>query len=137
MNKNINQLDESLEATENLRGLVHGLPDDQVSLQWRSELNEKILAMAAKPRRSWLSLAWRPVSALAVAGAVAFVFMSKSPSPTPSATVASNSEFTNEIFNAHETSIAYREIGVTMPHSQSQPLLNLVDRSEEVDLGAL
>jgi hypothetical protein len=133
----MNSLDEGLKKTENLRGLVHGLPEDQVSLQWRSELNEKIFAMAAKPRRSLVSILWKPVSGLAAMGAVAFVMFANAPQVSKPSSNSSHSEFTAAIIDAHEASYAYREIGVTMPHGEGQPLINLVDRSEEVDLGAL
>lgn len=136
MNKNTNNLDEALQQTENLRGLVHGLPEDQVSLQWRSALNEQILAMAAKPKKTLWSLFWKPASGLALAGALTAVVIMQRPAPV-APNLTANSEFASAIFEAHEASYAYREIGVTMPQSQSDPLMNLVDRSEEVDLGAL
>jgi len=139
MNEPIKMVDEKLAQTDNLRALVGGLPEDSVNLQWRSELNEKILAMAAKPKRNPLAWMWRLSGGVAVAGALAIAFVANRPASVsdvdPSLTHAS--VLSEAILNAHDTSYAYREMGVTMPESNGQPLVNLVDRTEEIDLGTL
>lgn len=138
MNEPMNNVDEKLTRTESMRSLVHGLPEDSVSLRWRSELNEQILAMAAQPKRNRLALLWRASAGVAVAGALAFAFIANRPVGTPGVYVPSSTpDVTAAILDAHEASYAYREMGVTRPESNGQSLVNLVDGTEEIDLGAL
>jgi hypothetical protein len=139
MKESMKMVDEKLAQTDDLRALVHGLPEDSVNLQWRSELNEKILAMAAKPKRNPFALLWRLSSGVAVAGALAIAFVANQPAKATHVAVnASKASILSEaILDAHETSYAYREMGVTMPESNGQPLINLVDNTEELDLGTL
>ena len=137
MSKKNYNLDEGLERTDSLRGLLGGLPEESVNLQWRSELNEKILAMAEKPRNrfAWL---WKPSVGLAAVGALVFgvVMLSSKPVANPEVSNPA-SQLSAAMLSEHESSYAYREMGVAIPQSQSQSLINLVDRAEEVDLGGL
>lgn len=51
--------------------VVKELPEEQVSLVWRSELNQKIAAMAGKRRRAMLlSWMWKPAVGMAVCTAL-------------------------------------------------------------------
>jgi hypothetical protein len=138
MNNNLNNLDEKLERSESVHGLVQGLPEETVSLQWRSELNERILATAAQPRRSWLAWAWRPAVGLALTASVAGVIMFR-PQPAMDTVEENNrgGEVASVILNAHETSYAYREMGTAMPSGNAVSLANLAERPDDVDLGTL
>lgn len=71
--------DNLLESTGQLqvRELVSNLPDDSLSLAWRSSLNEKLLVTAQKSRRRQMLTTWimKPAFGLALAGAFAAVIM--------------------------------------------------------------
>lgn len=137
MNNNLNNLDEKLERTETVRALVQGLPEETVSLQWRSELNERILATAAKPQRSWLAWAWRPAVGLALTASLAAAVMFRPQPAVDNGVESKGGEVASVILNAHETSYAYREMGAAMPSGNSVSLANLAERPEDVDLGTL
>ncbi len=136
MNGNMNNLDEKLERTEGLRGLVHSLPEETVSLKWRSELNERLLMDAAKPKRSWFAWMWRPAAGLAVAGAVTAVVFMNAPKPVLEAKPTEGTEVASKLFHAHETAVAYRTFGTPAPISEGHAS-EAINSYEEADLGAL
>jgi hypothetical protein len=73
---------------EAMRAFVKSLPDDTLSLSWRSSLNEKLVQEAAARRRR-TRLAWylRPALGLGLACTLAVLVMFRSPhhaAPTPS-----------------------------------------------------
>jgi hypothetical protein len=79
----MDKLDQSLghSGQEAMRSLVRALPEEEVSLRWRSELNERIRREAgtAPARRSFALWAWKPAVALALAGSFAVVALLRSP----------------------------------------------------------
>ncbi|HVL39712.1 MAG TPA: hypothetical protein VM328_10020 [Fimbriimonadaceae bacterium] len=66
------RLDQALEAQAN--PMLQALPEDTVSLSWRSALNERLLEQSRPVRSPMLGL-WRPVLGLGLAGALAFAFL--------------------------------------------------------------
>lgn len=77
------------EAQVAMRDVVRALPEDSVSMAWRSALNERLLAEAVTPKRrfAWLNFSWRPAVGLALAGALAgiIIFRPNSAAPATSA----------------------------------------------------
>ena len=62
------------ESLETMGNLVKSLPEDSLSLAWRSELNEQLREMAPKVRRlAWLWQFGRPAVGLCLAGCLALV----------------------------------------------------------------
>ena len=95
MEQHRNDWDERLEGPEqqSVRNLVATLPDEEPSMAWRSQLNERLRALPAQARRKWWELAWKPTVGLALAGGLAvLVFVKPTPAPTlestPSVSVA-------------------------------------------------
>ena len=70
----VEKLDSALAGSEFVSQTVRELPEDSVSLAWRSQLNERLFAEAGAKhhvaRRSWV---WRPALGLGLAGALARV----------------------------------------------------------------
>ncbi|MFZ4507493.1 MAG: hypothetical protein ACOYON_07330 [Fimbriimonas sp.] len=78
MNKKTEHMDEALGGTgqQSVRSWVQSIPEDVPSMAWRSELNEKLLAMATQnAKKSWQSLVWRPALGLVMAGALAAILL--------------------------------------------------------------
>ena len=80
MNSNrIDAMDEKLSSPAHLavRAAVHSLPDEEPSLAWRSQLNEKIFAAAhvQKRRRRLINWTLRPAIGLGFAGLLAVMVM--------------------------------------------------------------
>jgi hypothetical protein len=68
------QLDERLNSQAAIRDAVKSLPEEFVSLQWRSDLNERLRTCAPERRRqSWFFHAWKPALGLMAAGCLAMV----------------------------------------------------------------
>lgn len=97
------RLDAELNRSEFLADAVKSLPEDTLSLAWRSELNERLFAEAAAGRRSSRRLwVWRPALGLALAGALALAIYlpganeANRPSPT-----LGRSSVESQMANAH------------------------------------
>lgn len=59
-----------------IKSLVAAIPDEEVSLAWRSSLNQKLmLEVAKKQRRRHMFWIASPIAGLSVAAALAFVVM--------------------------------------------------------------
>jgi hypothetical protein len=79
------------EAQQAIRQTVRALPEETVSLAWRSALNERVLQEAQLSKRRQ-RLAWllRPAVGLAMAGAMAFVVVMRTPETKPISIVRAN-----------------------------------------------
>lgn len=74
-----------------VREAVRSMPDDSLSLSWRSALNEKLLAESEKKvKRRRFQLVWRPAFGLAVAGALATMWIIRPDSAMPGISSPSN-----------------------------------------------
>ena len=63
-----------------MRRLVQSMSEETLSLSWRSQLNETLLArVAARQRRRRFTWFVSPALGLGVAGALAFVWMARTP----------------------------------------------------------
>lgn len=124
--ENLNEIDERLNsaAQHAMRAVVGGLPEDSLSMAWRSTLNERILAEAAtRQKRSRMTWFLRPALGLGLAGALAVAVFFHGPSSAPQshrtegavARVATPSDgsLEAELVNTHrQTSLAYDVAGV-------------------------
>lgn len=115
MEQHRNDWDEQLEGPEQqgIRNLVATLPDDEPSMAWRSQLNDRLRALPSQARRKWWELAWKPTVGLALAGSLAvLVFVKPSSAPTlestPSVSVA------DAMIAAHREAVVRHELG-TIP----------------------
>lgn len=67
-----------------IANIVRDLPEDTVSMAWRSALNEKLAPMAAKQERArritWI---WKPSLGLALAATLAVVMVMRIPDNRP------------------------------------------------------
>jgi len=101
------KVDALLQETEHLQEVVRALPEDGLSLSWRSELNEKLLASQPVRRRGpWF--AWKPVAGLVCAAALAMMFIMPR-SPEPGAATPSGS-FEAKLLVEHAQSSRSREL---------------------------
>jgi hypothetical protein len=111
MERNHHDLDEKLHLHEQMAmgKLVGSLPDEEPSLAWRSQLNDKLRAMPARAKRTMWQVIWKPTAGLALAGAlaVAVILLPQTPEverPVPGAAVA------DAMFAAHRETVAHHEL---------------------------
>ena len=97
--------DEKLEseAQRQVARLVQELPQHEVNLSWRSNLNDKI-RLLEKPKRQLWQAFWMPVSGLAVAGALAMLMVNR-PSSIAEPTLEQS------IVSAHDQVVAAHAMG--------------------------
>lgn len=74
------RLDQALDATTSARQLLKGLPEEAPSLAWRSQLNEKLLDLGAKPKPK--RLGWRLPSLAAGVAACSLALFAYLQAPT-------------------------------------------------------
>lgn len=92
---NYDPMDEKLEGASQqaIRSVVKGLPEDTLSMAWRSSLNEKILAEAAvKPKRRSVSWFLRPALGLGLACTLAVVVLFRGHGVSPSSSLPADTE---------------------------------------------
>lgn len=70
------------DAQRAVRNAVRGLPEESLSLSWRSSLNEKLLQVRPIPKwRIRLAATWKPVAGLALAGCLAMMITLRTTEP--------------------------------------------------------
>jgi len=93
-----------------MREVVRALPDETVSLAWRSALNEEILRMAPPIRRrdrfAWLM---RPALGLACAGALAVAMLMHNPIASRTVQPA-NSGLEAALLDAHDQATGFADV---------------------------
>ena len=71
---NDNRQSNSVETPDAIREAVKALPEDSLSLAWRSDLNERLRAMGPQVRRrAWFWHFGRPALGLSLAGCLALM----------------------------------------------------------------
>jgi hypothetical protein len=137
-----NQFDDSKLQSEGqmmVKNLVSSLPEDQLSMAWRSSLNEQLLKTAAKTRRrQYLGWIARPAFGLAFAGALAAVVMIRT-APVPASHVRSSGRLEAALVQEHQQNLLMSDVaGVGMMPSESRPTENAASEDwSEVDLESL
>lgn len=76
LNRDAKAIDDALSGQQALRSLVKGLPEDSLSMAWRSALNERLVQEAAvRKRRARIGLFLRPALGLGLACTLAVLVM--------------------------------------------------------------
>jgi hypothetical protein len=109
-------------AQDQMRELVSSLPEDSLSLSWRSELNEKLLASAQKSKQSKrISWVLRPTLGLAAAGALALVVVIRS-GPTATTPMAQRSGLEAALVRDHRQTVELTDVvGAGLNPLESHP----------------
>ncbi len=135
------ELDQALESSvhQQLKEAVRSMPEDTLSMSWRSELNQKLMVkIEAKQKKRRFAWILSPALGLGLAGALAVVVMTKSPI-TPSVNSFTNVPHIEEsLVASHQDALRYSDItGVGLsPEEVISQRSNSVDLNE-VDLGSL
>jgi hypothetical protein len=109
-------LDQRLQSPAQLavRDAVQALPEDSLSMSWRSGLNERLIAVAEQRRRKqrfWLF--FRPTAGLVAAcGLVAVLFIQQAPTQAP-ASKAPRSEIGTALVSFHQDAVRSVDIAGT------------------------
>jgi hypothetical protein len=136
----MNEKNQDLNSPEQLaiREVVKALPDETLSLAWRSELNTKIHAAIVRRKKldlfGWI---WKPAAGIAVASAFAVMFLAKAPLVAPVA--RSSGDLERALVNAHiETSVSWdvAEGGVTAGEAKENAGVPVPNEWEQEDVGA-
>ena len=62
------------DSQQAVRNAVRALPNDSLSLSWRSSLNEKLMQIRPVPKwKARLAVTWKPIAGLALAGCLAMM----------------------------------------------------------------
>ena len=107
------ELDRLLESESGtfVRNAVRSMPDDSVSMAWRSELNEKlsshIRTQERKRRFAWIV---SPALGLGLAGALAFAVLFKSPAISETRPTAKQSKLEESLVASFEDNLRYSDI---------------------------
>ncbi|HEY3782464.1 MAG TPA: hypothetical protein VGL56_15385 [Fimbriimonadaceae bacterium] len=116
--ENNNPEDEKLSAmldskqSQAMRNLMQSMPEETVSLQWRSALNERLLSLApTKKKLSAAMVGLRALVGVALASAVCLVVFVKSDSGKKAAiSVVDPSTFASALISEHRQSVVSSEI---------------------------
>jgi len=107
------ELDERLAsaAQTEMRKVVKALPEDGLSLAWRSSLNERLMKTAVRQRRKQI-LGWivKPAFGLAVAGALSVVLFTRQLAPQSSSFTSTSGGIEASIVSAHREETSYVDI---------------------------
>lgn len=99
---------------QRIASLVHSLPDEELSLSWRSQLNVKLIAsLEAKQRKKKTLKFFTWGTSLSCGTAIlAVVFMMPSKTPSIVAPVANNDShgFASELVQAHQESVVLASV---------------------------
>ncbi len=137
------ELERRLESQDAMRQLVRELPEESVSLAWRSQLNEKLLAEAAKPARrpSRMRGLLRPAFGLAAALVLgALVLWQPKESQTVLVRQAAPADLEAALLSAHRRDSSLRDVagyGLSVQEASSEYRAQGVDPSFEIDLSPL
>lgn len=132
MKRNENELEELLKDAR-MPTLLGQLPEDEPSLAWRSELNQKLTALQRAPKAPWWAT-WRPIAGLALAGALALTMFFGAPKPE---TVQSQAALDEVLIAAHRESVARQEIGAAPVSALQSDTGNQPALFDEVDVTTL
>ena len=128
------------DGQQQVRQLVSGLPEDTLSMAWRSSLNEKLMQNAKQNRRRQL-LTWtlRPALGLGLAGIFAFVVMFRASTVSEPAPVHKTNQLEAALVHDHEQNLLMSDVaGVGLNPIESRPTQSTEsDAWSEVDFESL
>lgn len=107
------ELDRLLESESGIqiRNAVHDMPDEAVSMAWRSDLNEKLgMHISKEQRRRRFAWIVSPALGLGLAGALAFAVFFKTPTITESRQTAQQSKLEESLVASYEDNLRYSDI---------------------------
>ena len=106
------RVDELLEARgqQFVREVVRSLPEDTASMQWRSELNQKLKRLGRRP--IFWAAGWRAMVGLACAGAFAVVLMIRIPTSPPKASAADEQAVFSTMVAEHRNSVQASDVAM-------------------------
>lgn len=140
---NEQELDRMLESDGGLqiRQAVQSMPEDHVSMAWRSQLNERLTAVVAvKQRKRRFAWILSPALGLGMAGALAVMMMAKSPDQLESPVVSTNAKLEESLVASHRDILQYSDItgvGLNTDEVVSKRSSNASYSYDEVDFGSL
>jgi hypothetical protein len=129
------------EAQLQIRQAVRAMPEDTVSMAWRSELNQRVVAgIQAKQKKRRFAWILSPALGLGVAGALAVVLMTKTPTVVnlPSASKAPALE--ESLVATHQDALRYTDVtgvGLNPDEIVTKRSAPAVYDFDEVALGSL
>jgi hypothetical protein len=99
-------------AQSAMREVVQALPEESLSMAWRSGLNERLIAEGARHQRRrrffWML---RPAAGLAMAGALAAVFMIRTSSvPDVTPNTGGSDSFEAALLSAHNEASQFADV---------------------------
>lgn len=144
MNNGFEMNEESLDRELNsaaqlhVREVVRALPEETLSLAWRSELNSRLRSEMARRRKlNLFGWVWKPAAGIALAGALAVAFMVQPANPVP----ANGGELEKALVSHYVDSTASWEVaadGVSMGDVKDATNQHTIAVDpEQEDVGAL
>lgn len=136
-------LDRMLESDGGLqiRQVVQSMPDEQVSMAWRSQLNERLTTVVvAKQRKRRFTWILSPALGLSLAGALAMIVMTKTPTQMDTAGVGAGTKLEESLVASYQDSLRYSDItgvGLNTDEVVSKRSSQAVYDYNEVDFGSL
>lgn len=128
-----NEWDEKLKGLDHTRKWVQDLEDEDVSLNWRAELNEKLRAQERrKPKAAWM---WKPALGLSMAAALALVLVIR-PSQNEGPEAA-DPAIANALLRAHHEALAAQDLGTAPVDTLASDSGGSVPIWEDIDLTTL
>ena len=137
------ELDRKLEseAGRKLRAAVQSLNDDQVSLAWRSGLNNNLMAtIAAKQRKRKLAWILSPALGLGLAGALAAVLFTSEPSVTNPYVATAPSHLEESLIASHRDILRYTDVtgvGLNRDEVVNRQSVSVSSEFSDFDFGSL
>ncbi len=96
-----------------IASLVKSMPDDELSMSWRSDLNVKLLAAQSSKKKLKATkrvFGWGLSLSGSMAVAVAAMIMSNSNSIAPQVTMTNSNQMASEFVKAHQESIVLASV---------------------------
>jgi hypothetical protein len=137
------ELDLRLESETQLqiRQAVRAMPEDTVSMSWRSELNEKLVAgIQAKQKKRRFAWILSPALGLGLAGALAVVMMTKTTSTVVDQPMSHQSALEESLVATHQDALRYTDVtgvGLNPDEVVSKRSATALYDFDEVALGSL
>lgn len=137
------ELDLRLESEGQLQiqQAVRTMPEETVSMAWRSELNEKLVAgIQAKHKKRRFAWVLSPALGLGLAGALAVVLMTKTTPPVDGPITPNQPALEDSLVATHQDALRYTDVtgvGLNPDEIVSKRSATAIYDFDEVALGSL